>query len=105
MTDTIVVSFDEFRRITGRRFRLTPEESGRVKSGEATREQILQERFDAGLEPKQKTEDFWNDPRLTLDNFKEIAGRRFRRPHRSPHQGSQGRTQPCARISKPRVRR
>ena len=79
MTDTIVVSFDEFRRITGRRFRLTPEESGRVKSGEATREQILQERFDAGLEPKQKTEDFWNDPRLTLDNFKEIAGRRFRR--------------------------
>ena len=46
MDDVKTVSFEEFQRITGRRFRLRPDETARIKAGEATRDDILLERFD-----------------------------------------------------------
>lgn len=77
------ISFESYERITGKRFKLTKAE----KTAGLSREEALANRFNEGLEkystpvPRAKpplSNEVWNDPELSLENFLEKTGRRFR---------------------------
>ena len=73
--------FEDYQRITGKRFRLSRDQAARVEAGTLTREQALRERFQEGLDSFKKREvrgSAWLDPNLTLENFNEKTGCRFR---------------------------
>lgn len=80
MSDTAVdeTSFEEYKRITGKRFRISTEQQKRG----LTREEALQERLASGdlkkFTKKEVSGSAWLDPELTLENFREKTGLRFR---------------------------
>jgi hypothetical protein len=82
MTNTTqTISFEEYTRLTGKRFRLSRDQQRRVATGEITREDALRERFASGLDEfvkKSIPDSVWLDPELSLANYSEKTGRRFR---------------------------
>jgi hypothetical protein len=79
------LTLNNFHEATGHRFRVTKEQHARILAGEITREQALQEFIDGGglkrMTEQRETipSSVLLDPSLTVENFRERTGRRFRR--------------------------
>lgn len=77
------LTLDNFLERTGLRFRVSSTQFELIKSGELTREQAFQDALASGEIQKRVAEEMtlrsaWHDSTLTLANFKERTGRRFR---------------------------
>lgn len=76
------ITLENFQKLTGRRFRMNREQSQRFKDGSLTREAAFQEFIsNGGLNVKSKKEldlSTLEDPSLSLENFQERTGLRFR---------------------------
>jgi hypothetical protein len=77
------LTLDNFLERTGLRFRVSNTQFELIKAGQLTREQAFQEALENGDIQKRIAEEealrnAWHDPTLTLGNFKERTGRRFR---------------------------
>ena len=74
---------EEFHKQTGMRFRVTQKQRAAIKAGTLTRDEAFQQAVDAGvielrMNHASRTNDSWKDTTLTIDNFQEKTGRRFR---------------------------
>lgn len=79
---TQTMSLEEYTERTGKRFRLSRDQKRRFDAGEITREQALQERVTEGLEKfvkKSVPDSVWLDPELSLANYSDKTGIRFRK--------------------------
>jgi hypothetical protein len=77
------LTLDNFLERTGLRFRVSNEQRAAIKAGTLTREAAFQQALESGELQKRVDEETalrnaWDDPTLTLANFKDRTGRRFR---------------------------
>ena len=77
------MTLETFQQTTGMRFRVTREQKKLIDEGVMSREDAFQEALESGeiqrrIDAAQNAESFWADPELSMENFKEKSGRRFR---------------------------